>query len=183
MELKESQTEKNLWTAFAGESQARNKYTFFADAARKEGYQQIAGIFEETAENEKEHAKLWLRALSGFHEGKTDGDTRLNLLMAAAGEHYEWTDMYKEFEETARKEGFVKLAEAFKEVAAVEAEHEARYLKFVENLEKEIVFKRDVKVRWRCRNCGYIHEGFEAPMVCPACKHPRTYFEIDADNY
>ena len=107
----------------------------------------------------------------------------LNLLMAAAGEHYEWTDMYKEFEETARKEGFVKLAEAFKEVAAVEAEHEARYLKFVENLEKEIVFKRDVKVRWRCRNCGYIHEGFEAPMVCPACKHPRTYFEIDADNY
>lgn len=183
MELKGSQTEKNLWTAFAGESQARNKYTFFADAARKEGYQQIAGIFEETAENEKEHAKLWLRALQGFHEGKTGGDTRLNLLMAAAGEHYEWTDMYKGFEETARKEGFDKLAEAFKEVAAVEAEHEARYLKFVENLEKEIVFKRDVKVRWRCRNCGYIHEGFEAPVICPACKHPRAYFEIDADNF
>lgn len=183
MDLKGSQTEKNLMTAFLGESGARNKYTFFASAARKEGYEQIAAIFEETAMNEKEHAKLWLRALKGFSEGKTEGDTKANLLRAAEGENYEWTTMYKEFEEVARKEGFDKIADQFHEVAEVEEEHEKRYRKFVENLEKDQVFKRDVVVRWRCRNCGYVHEGYEAPRVCPACKHPRAYFEIDAQNY
>lgn len=183
MNLKGSKTEKNLLEAFAGESMARNKYSFFASAAKKEGYEQIAGIFNETAENEKEHAKLWLRALKGFHEGKTGGDTRLNLLLAAEGEHYEWTEMYKEFEKTAREEGFDSIADTFHEVAEVEEEHEKRYRKLIENLEKDIVFKRDVVVRWRCRNCGYVHEGYEAPLVCPACKHPRAFFEIDAENY
>lgn len=183
MNLKGTKTEKNLWNAFAGESMARNKYTYFAKAAKKEGFEQISGIFNETAGNEEQHAKLWLRALNGFHEGKTGGDTRLNLLLAAEGEHYEWTEMYKEFEKTAREEGFDKIADQFHEVAEVEEEHEKRYRKLIENLEKDIVFKRDVVVRWRCRNCGYVHEGYEAPMVCPACKHPRAYFEIDSENY
>lgn len=183
MELKGSKTEKNLLEAFAGESMARSKYTYFSSAAKKEGYEQIAGIFAETAMNESEHAKLWLRALSGFHEGKTAGDTRKNLLLAAQGENYEWTEMYKEFERVAREEGFDKIADSFHEVAEVEEEHEKRYRKLIENLEKELVFKKEVVVRWRCRNCGYIHEGYEAPIVCPACKHPRAYFEVAAENY
>ncbi len=183
MDLKGTQTEKNLMTAFLGESGARNKYTFFAGAAKKEGFEQIAGIFLETAENEREHAKLWLRALGGFSEGKKPGDTVANLLRAAEGENYEWTTMYKEFEETARKEGFEDLAVAFHEVAEVEEQHELRYRKLVENIEKGQVFKRDVVVRWHCRNCGYIHEAYEAPIICPACKHPKAYFEIAGENY
>lgn len=183
MDLKGTRTEKNLQEAFAGESMARNKYTYFSGAAKKEGYEQISGIFAETAQNEAEHAKMWFRALGGLCEGKTPGDTRKNLLAAAEGEHYEWTEMYKEFERVAREEGFDKIADSFHEVAEVEAEHEKRYRKLVENLEKEIVFKRDVVVRWKCRNCGYIHEGYEAPLVCPACKHPRSYFEIADENY
>lgn len=183
MMLKGSQTEKNLMAAFQGESEARNKYTFFASAAKKEGYEQIAGIFAETAENEKEHAKLWLRALEGFSSGKEKGDTLKNLARAAAGENYEWTQMYKSFAETARKEGFEDLAVAFTEVAEVEEEHEKRYRRLMENIEKDQVFKRETPVRWRCRNCGYIHEGPEAPLVCPACKHPQAYYELDAQNY
>jgi len=181
--LKGTQTEKNLMAAFAGESEARTKYNFFASAAKKEGYEQIAAIFAETADNEKEHAKLWLRALDGFSSGKQEGDTLKNLARAAAGENYEWTQMYKEFAETARKEGFEELAISFEEVAEVEEEHEKRYRKLMENIEKGQVFKRDTPVRWRCRNCGYVHEGLEAPELCPACKHPKAYYELDAQNY
>ena len=183
MQLKGSQTEKNLMTAFLGESGARNKYTFFASAAKKEGFEQMAAIFLETAENEKEHAKLWLRALDGFSSGKEKGDTLKNLLRAAEGENYEWTSMYREFEETARKEGFDALADSFKEVAEVEEEHEKRYRKLADNIEKGIVFHRDQPVRWRCRNCGYVHEGMDAPQVCPACAHPQSFYELDAQNY
>ena len=181
--LKGTQTEKNLMAAFAGESEARTKYNFFASAAKKEGYEQIAAIFAETADNEKEHAKLWLRALGGFDSGKEEGDTLKNLARAAAGENYEWTQMYKEFAETAKAEGFEDLAIAFEEVAEVEEEHEKRYRKLMENIEKGQVFKRDTPVRWRCRNCGYVHEGLEAPELCPACKHPKAYYELDAQNY
>lgn len=183
MSLKGTETEKNLMTAFMGESAARTKYTFFASAAKKEGYEQMAAIFLETAENEKEHAKLWLRALDGFSSGKEKGDTLKNLLRAAQGEHEEWTVMYKEFEETARKEGLESLAHAFKEVAEVEEEHEKRYRKLAENIENDSVFHQAEPVRWRCRNCGYVHEGTAAPDACPACAHPKAYFELAAENY
>lgn len=183
MELKGSRTEQNLWTAFAGESQARNKYEFFAGAAKKEGFEQIAGFFAETALNEKEHAKLWLRALKGFKEGKNAGDTAENLRMAAEGENYEWTQMYKEFAEVAREEGFEQIAAQFEEVAKVEREHEERYNKLAANIREDKVFKREGKQLWHCRNCGYIYEGEEAPLVCPACKHPKAYFELVQNNY
>lgn len=182
-ELKGSRTEKNLWAAFAGESQARNKYDYFAAAAKKEGLEQIAGFFAETALNEKEHAKMWLKALKGFKDGKTAGDTLENLKAAAAGENYEWTDMYKEFAKVAREEGFDAIADSFDAVAAVEKEHEARYNRLAERLEKNEAFKADSKTLWHCRNCGYIFEGEEAPLVCPACKHPRAYFERAQQNY
>lgn len=177
MELKGSKTEANLLTAFAGESQARNKYTYFAGQARKEGYEQIAAIFEETAGNEKEHAKLWFKALNGI------GTTADNLIAAAEGEHYEWTEMYKQMSETAREEGFNALADAFAEVAKIEKTHEDRYIKLAENLQNNEVFKRaGVKV-WYCRNCGHLEYGTEAPKVCPVCGHPKAYFEIKAENY
>ena len=177
MELKGSKTEANLWTAFAGESMARNKYTFFASRARKEGYEQIAAIFEETAGNEKEHAKLWFKELGGI------GDTAANLKSAAAGEHEEWTQMYKEMADTAREEGFEKLAFLFEGVGKIEKEHEERYLTLLKNLEEGVVFKRGDEYMWKCRNCGYIHFGKEAPEVCPVCAHPQAYFEIRAVNY
>lgn len=183
MDLKGSRTEQNLRTAFQGESEARNKYTYFASAAKKEGYQQISAIFAETAENEKEHAKLWLRALGGFSSGAQAGDTLANLLRAAEGEHYEWTTMYREFEEVAREEGFEELAVAFHEVAEVEEEHEKRYRQLAANIEAGVVFHRDTPVRWRCRNCGYVHEGTDAPDLCPACQHPQAFYELDAENY
>ncbi len=183
MDLKGSRTEKNLWTAFAGESQARNKYDFFASAAKKEGYEQIAGFFAETALNEKEHAKLWLRALGGFKEGKNPGDTVENLKNAAEGENYEWTEMYKEFAQVAREEGFEEIARQMDEVAQVEYQHEKRYNKLAENIKEGVVFTAEKPAAWHCRNCGYIFEGAEAPAVCPACKHPRAYFELMQDNY
>jgi rubrerythrin len=177
MDLKGSKTEKNLWEAFAGESQARNKYTYFASAAKKEGYEQISGIFQETADNEKEHAKLIFKFLHGI------GNTAENLKHAAEGENYEWSSMYKEFEKTAREEGFKDIAEFFGNVAAVEKEHEERYLALLKNLEEGKAFKREEQTTWRCRNCGHIHTGAEAPEVCPTCKHPKAYFEIAAFNY
>lgn len=177
MDLKGSKTEKNLWAAFAGESQARNKYTYYASVAKKEGYEQIAAIFNETADNEKEHAKLWFKFLNGI------GDTKANLKAAAAGENYEWTEMYKQFEQEAREEGFDEIADFFHEVAEVEAEHEKRYLALLKNLEEGKVFKKDEVVKWRCRNCGYVHEGKEAPEVCPACAHPQAHYELLAENY
>ena len=183
MELKGSQTEKNLMAAFAGESMARNKYDYFASAAKKEGYQQIAAIFEETAKNEKEHAKMWLRALSGFADGKTPGDTAKNLAAAAAGEHEEWTEMYKEFARVAREEGFMELAAKFEGVAEVERAHEDRYNKLKENLDNGTVFNKGETKVWHCRNCGYIHVAVEAPERCPACNHPIDHFEILAENW
>lgn len=183
MELKGSKTEKNLMAAFAGESMARNKYDYFASAAKKEGYQQIAAIFEETAKNEKEHAKMWLRALSGFCDGKTPGDTARNLAAAAAGEHEEWTEMYKEFARVAREEGFDELAAKFEGVAEVEHAHEDRYNKLKENLDNGSVFNKGETKTWHCRNCGYIYEGEEAPAVCPVCNHPQAYFELEQTNY
>ena len=177
MELKGSKTEANLSKAFAGESMARNKYTYFASKARKEGYEQIAAIFEETANNEKEHAKLWFKALSGI------GDTAANLISAAEGEHEEWTDMYKEMAETAREEGFYALADSFDAVGKIEKSHEERYIKLAENLANSEVFKRDNIKVWYCRNCGHLEYGLEAPEVCPVCAHPQAYFEIHADNY
>lgn len=184
MELKGSKTEKNLQAAYSGESQARNKYDYFAGAARKEGYQQIAAIFEETALNEKEHAKLWFRALSGFAEGQNEGDTLKNLLAAAAGEHYEWTEMYPGFAKVAHEEGFEEIAQLFQRVVGVENGHEARYNKLVANLKNETVFERTSSdTRWRCRNCGHIHIGTEAPDVCPVCKHPKAYFELEQANF
>ncbi|MBR4673769.1 MAG: rubrerythrin family protein [Victivallales bacterium] len=177
MELKGSKTEANLATAFAGESQARNKYTYFASAARKEGYEQIAAIFEMTANNEKEHAKLWFKELNGI------GTTLQNLLAAAAGEHEEWTDMYKRFAEEAKAEGFTELAERFARVADIEKRHEERYRKLAANIEKDEVWVKVGENRWECRNCGHIYIGEKAPEVCPVCKHPKAYFEIEADNY
>ncbi len=174
MELKGSKTEQNLWEAFAGESQARNKYTFFASQAKKDGYEYIASIFEETANNEKEHAKMWYKALSG---GKIK-DTYENLLIAAAGEHGEWTEMYKRMAEDAKKEGFEKLAEQLAGVAEIEKHHEERYLALAEKLKAGKMFKQETRVVWKCRNCGHIHIGEEAPEVCPVCDHPRAYFEI-----
>ncbi|MBQ9366973.1 MAG: rubrerythrin family protein [Victivallales bacterium] len=177
MELKGSKTEANLATAFAGESQARNKYTYFASAARKEGYEQIAAIFEMTANNEKEHAKLWFKELSGI------GTTLQNLLAAAAGEHEEWTDMYKHFAEEAKAEGFIELAERFARVADIEKRHEERYNQLAANIEKGEVWVKVGENRWECRNCGHIYIGEKAPEVCPVCKHPKAYFEIEAENY
>ena len=177
MELKGSKTEANLWTAFAGESQARNKYTYFASKAKKDGYEQIAAIFEETANNEKEHAKMWFKELNGI------GSTAENLLHAAEGENYEWTDMYDEFARTAEAEGFPKLAAKFRLVGAVEKHHEERYRALLRNVETAAVFeKSEVKV-WECRNCGHIVVGTKAPAVCPTCSHPQSYFEVHAENY
>ena len=176
-ELKGSQTEKNLWYAFAGESQARNKYSYFASKARKEGFEQIAAIFESTANNEKEHAKLWFKALDGI------GDTLSNLKAAAAGEHEEWTEMYREFSEVAAAEGFDELSRLFARVAEIEKRHENRYNKLVENMEKGEVYVKTGPQRWEFRNCGHIHIGEKAPELCPTCKHPQSYFEIEAANY
>lgn len=176
-ELKGSRTEANLAYAFAGEAQARTKYTYYASQAKKEGYEQIAAIFLETAENEKEHAKLWFKLIHGI------GSTDENLKDAAAGEREEWTKMYKDFAEIAREEGFLDIAERFEGVAAVEKTHEERYLKLLKNFEEGKVFKKDEQVVWHCRNCGHLHYGPEAPEVCPVCAHPKAYFELNADNY
>ena len=179
MELKGSKTEQNLMTAFAGESQARNKYTYFASKAKKEGYEQIAAIFQETADNEKEHAKMWFKLLNGGEIGTTAE----NLKAAADGENYEWTDMYAEFAKIAKEEGFDHIAYLFEEVGKIEKEHEERYLKLLENVKDGKVFEAgEVKI-WKCRNCGHIVVGTEAPKVCPVCKHPQSYFEIKAENY
>lgn len=177
-ELKGSKTEQNLLEAFAGESMARNKYTYFASKARKEGYVQIAELFEETAANEKEHAKIWFKLLHGGI-----GSTTENLKEAAAGENYEWTDMYDKFAKEAREEGFDKIADLFEGVAAIEKEHEERYLKLLQNIEEGIVFSREGEMIWKCKNCGHICVGTKAPEVCPVCAHPQSYFEIKAENY
>jgi len=179
MELKGSKTEQNLMTAFAGESQARNKYTYFASKAKKEGYEQIAAIFEETAGNEKEHAKMWFKLLCG---GEIQ-DTMSNLKAAADGENYEWTDMYFEFAKVAREEGFDDIAKKFDLVGAVEKHHEERYLKLLLNIENNEVFKREESTVWVCRNCGHVHVGKMAPMMCPTCAHPQAYFELRSTNY
>lgn len=172
-----TQTEKNLEAAFAGESQARNKYTYFASVAKKQGFEQIADLFLKTADNEKEHAKMWFKELNGI------SDTAENLLAAAEGENYEWTDMYEDFAKTAEKEGFTELAHKFRLVAAIEKHHEERYRALLRNVETAEVFKRsEIKV-WECRNCGHIVVGKEAPEVCPVCNHPQSYFEIHAENY
>ena len=180
MELKKnSKTWQNLEKAFAGESQAHMKYQYFASQAKKDGYEQIADIFAETAGNEKEHAKMWYKLLNG---GKV-ADTKTNLAKAAAGEHDEWTDMYKTFAEEARAEGYDEIAEKFDQVAAIEKEHETRYLKLRDNIDQDIVFKSDKVTDWKCRNCGHIYVGESAPEVCPVCAHPQSYFEIRATNY
>ena len=179
MELKGSKTEQNLWAAFAGESQARNKYTYFASKAKKEGYEQIAAIFEETANNEKEHAKMWFKELHGGEIQSTEE----NLLAAAEGENYEWTDMYDRMAAEAKEEGFDRIAYLFEAVGKIEKEHEERYLKLLENVENGLVFSKDGEKIWKCRNCGHIVIGKEAPEVCPVCTHPKAYFEIKAENY
>ena len=177
-ELNGTRTEANLQTAFAGESMARNKYTFFASKAKKDGYVQIAKIFEETAANEKEHAKIWFKLLNGGID-----DTAANLKAAAEGENYEWTDMYARMAREAREEGFEELAVKFELVAKVEAAHERRYNKLLESLKNDKTFKGDAPLGWKCRNCGYVHEGPEAPEVCPCCAHPKAYFERKVENY
>ena len=177
MNLKGSKTEQNLWTAFAGESQARNKYTYFASVAKKEGYEQIAAIFEETANNEKEHAKLWFKALGEL------GDTATNLLHAAEGENYEWTDMYDTFAKEAEEEGFKALAAQFRMVAAIEKTHEERYRKLLSNVEMQQVFEKAEQTIWECRNCGHLVMGKKAPGVCPVCAHPQSFFELRKENY
>ena len=179
MELKGSKTEANLLAAFAGESQARNKYTYFASKAKKDGYEQIAAIFEETANNEKEHAKMWFKLL----EGGAIKSTPENLVAAAEGENYEWTDMYAGFAETAKEEGFNHIAYLFSEVAKIEKEHEERYKKLLKNIEDELVFSNDGDAIWVCRNCGHVVVGKNAPKVCPVCEHPQSYFERKANNY
>ena len=179
MELKGSKTEKNLQTAFAGESQARNKYTYYASKAKKEGFVQIAKIFEETANNEKEHAKLWFKFL---HDGNVP-ETAANLLDAAQGENYEWTDMYAQFAKTAKEEGFEKLAYLFEAVGKIEKTHEERYRKLLKNVESQEVFKKAGIVVWECSNCGHIHIGETAPEICPVCAHPKAYFQVRAENY
>ncbi len=179
MELKGSRTEANLMAAFAGESQARNKYTYYASKARKEGYEQIAAIFEETANNEKEHAKMWFKELHG-------GDiptTAENLLDAAEGENYEWTDMYAEFAKVAHEEGFERIAYLFEGVAAIEKEHEERYRKLLKNVEDKLVFSKEGEAIWICRNCGHVVVGASAPAVCPVCAHPQSFFELKKENY
>ena len=179
MELKGSRTEANLMAAFAGESQARNKYTYYASKARKDGYEQIAAIFEETANNEKEHAKMWFKELHG-------GDiptTAENLLDAAEGENYEWTDMYAEFAKVAHEEGFERIAYLFEGVAAIEKEHEERYRKLLKNVEDKLVFSKEGEAIWICRNCGHVVVGKEAPAVCPVCAHPQSFYELKKENY
>ena len=176
-ELKGSKTEANILEAFAGESQARNKYTYFASAAKKEGYEQISAIFLETADQEKEHAKRLLKFLSVV------GDTKANLRAAAAGEHHEWTSMYKQFAAEAKAEGFEKIAEVFEEIGEVEEEHEKRFLALLKNIEEGRVFSRSEDVRWKCRNCGYIHNGKTAPELCPACAHPQSHYELFVEPY
>lgn len=177
MTLKGTKTEENLKTAFAGESQARNKYTYWASIAKKEGYEQIAAIFLETADNEKEHAKRLFKFLNGIT------DTKTHLKEAAAGENYEYTSMYKEFEKVAREEGFTEIADVFREIGEVEEEHEKRYLALLKNIEEGKVFKRDEDVKWKCRNCGYVHKGQEAPQICPACAHAQAHYELLCENY
>ena len=177
MELKGTKTAANLAFAFAGESQARNKYDYFASRAKKDGYEQIAAIFQETALNEKEHAKIWFKHLGGI------GDTVANLAAAAAGEHEEWTEMYRKFAEEARAEGFEEIAKQFEGVAAIEKHHEERYLKLLANIEKGEVWEKVGENRWQCRNCGHIYIGEKAPEVCPVCNHPRAYFQIEPENY
>ena len=189
-DVKGTKTEKNLLKAFAGESQARNRYTYFASVARKAGFEQIAAIFLETAENEKEHAKRFFKLLKGgeveitaSYPAGVIGDTAANLEAAAAGENLEWTKLYKEAEETAREEGFKEVASQFKEIAEVEEEHEKRYRKLLKNVREGKVFKKDAVVKWKCRNCGYVHQGKEAPEKCPACTHPQAYYELLCENY
>ena len=177
MELKGSKTEKNLMAAFAGESQARNKYTYFASVAKKEGYEQIAAIFQKTADNEKEHAKLWFKALGEL------GNTAQNLLAAAEGENYEWTDMYDTFAKEAAEEGFTELAEKFRMVAAIEKSHEERYRALLNNVEMQKVFEKSEETMWECRNCGHLVIGKKAPQVCPVCVHPQSFFEGRKENY
>jgi len=177
MELKGTKTERNLAEAFAGESQARNKYTYFASVAKKEGYQQIAAIFEQTANNEKEHAKLWFKHLQGI------GDTAANLKAAAEGENYEWTDMYDRFAKEAEEEGFKALAAQFRMVAAIEKTHEERYRKLLNNVEMQQVFEKAGETMWECRNCGHLVMGKKAPAACPVCAHPQAYFEVRKENY
>lgn len=172
-----TQTEKNLQAAFAGESQARNKYTYFASVAKKEGYEQMSAIFLKTADNEKEHAKMWLKELQGI------GDTKANLAAAADGENFEWTDMYDGFAKTAEEEGFPELAAKFRAVAEIEKHHEERYLKLVGNINDNLVFQRGEEKVWICRNCGHITYGTKAPEVCPVCNHPQSYMELKAENY
>lgn len=179
MELKGSRTEQNLMTAFAGESQARNKYTYFASRAKKEGFEQIAAIFEETANNEKEHAKMWFKELNNGNIPSTEE----NLIAAAEGENYEWTNMYEEFAKVAREEGFNSIAYKFEAVGKIEKEHEERFKKLLSNLKEDLVFKDGEETIWICRNCGHIHVGKNAPEVCPVCAHPKAYFERKADNY
>lgn len=176
-DLKGTKTERNLMEAFAGESQARNKYTFFASKARKEGYEQIAALFEETAQNEKEHAKMWFKELQGI------GSTADNLLSAAEGENYEWTDMYDRMAQEAEEEGFTEIAAKMRGVAAIEKLHEERYRKLLKNIEDALVFSREGDAIWVCRNCGHVVVGKQAPQVCPVCNHPQSYFELKAENY
>ena len=178
-DLKGTKTEQNLKEAFAGESMARNKYSYFASKAKKDGYVQIASIFEETAANEKEHAKMWYKLLNGG----SVSDTRTNLADAASGENFEWTDMYARMAKEAREEGFAEIAEKFEQVAAIEKEHEERYSKLLKNIEDGIVFSREGDVIWQCANCGHIVIGKKAPEVCPVCDHPQSYFQIKAENY
>ena len=177
MELKGSKTEKNLMTAFAGESEARNKYTYFASVAKKEGYEQISAIFLKTAENEKEHAKMWFKALGAL------GNTAQNLAAAAEGENYEWTDMYATFAKEAEEEGFTALAEKFRRVGEIEKSHEERYRALLSNVEMQKVFEKSEQTMWECRNCGHLVMGKKAPEVCPVCAHPQSYFEVRAENY
>jgi len=190
MGLKGSKTEKNLLAAFAGESQARNRYTYFASVAKKEGYEQISAIFLETAENEKEHAKRFFKFLEGgeveitaSYPAGVIGTTPENLKAAAGGENMEWTVIYKEAAEVARKEGFLEAASAFENIAKVEQQHEKRYRKLLADIEQGKVFKKDAAIKWKCRNCGFVHEGAEAPKKCPACLHPQSFFEVHAENY
>ena len=177
MELKGSKTEKNLMAAFSGESEARNKYTYFASVAKKEGYEQISALFLDTANNEKEHAKMWFKELKGI------GNTEENLKSAAAGENYEWTDMYATFAKEAEEEGFTEIARKFRMVAAIEKTHEERYLKLLNNVEMQKVFEKAEETMWECRNCGHLVVGKKAPEICPVCAHPKAYFEVRAENY
>jgi len=188
--IRGTKTEKNLLAAFAGEAQARNRYTYFAGAAKKEGYEQIAAIFLETAENEKEHAKVFFKYLEGgeveitaSYPAGVIGDTAANLKTAADGEKHEWSALYAEFERVAREEGFLDVAESFHEIAEVEEFHEARYRKLAANIADGEVFRKKSTVKWHCRNCGYVHEGAEAPDICPACRHPKAHYEVLAENY